>query len=88
MEIIMRSRFENNLKLFEPGAQGEHKISRGFLPTPTWSAHWIADEEFRIPVKDFLQREQKAMLNHIKILEESSPYHTEKKPPIAEHFPL
>ncbi|MGI9211867.1 MAG: GNAT family N-acetyltransferase, partial [Methylococcaceae bacterium] len=32
---------EAGLHRFEPGAQGEHKISRGFLPTPTWSAHWI-----------------------------------------------
>ncbi len=76
----------HKLKLFEPGAQGEHKISRGFLPTPTWSAHWIADKQFGIAVNDFLQREQRAMRQHIQILNESSPYHAEKMPPLAEHY--
>jgi hypothetical protein len=37
---------EQGLERFEPGAQGEHKVARGFLPTRTWSAHWIADEAF------------------------------------------
>jgi predicted N-acyltransferase len=38
---------ERGLARFEPGAQGEHKIPRGFLPTPTLSAHWLADPRFR-----------------------------------------
>ena len=33
-------------QLFEPGTQGEHKISRGFVPVDTWSAHWLARPEF------------------------------------------
>ncbi len=40
----------NGLTRFDPGAQGEHKVSRGFLPTPTWSAHWIADPRFRAAI--------------------------------------
>ena len=36
----------NGLKRFEPGAQGEHKIGRGFVPTPTWSAHYLENKDF------------------------------------------
>jgi len=64
------------LQVFEPGAQGEHKIWRGFLPTKTQSAHWIADANFKPAIKDFLQHESIAMENHGKLLSESSPYKT------------
>jgi len=64
----------NQLKIFEPGAQGEHKIWRGFLPTKTQSAHWIAHDGFKTAIHDFLQHEAKAMENHGKLLLESSPY--------------
>ena len=64
----------NHLKVFEPGAQGEHKIWRGFLPTKTQSAHWIANDEFKLAIKDFLQRETIAMKHHGELLLESSPY--------------
>lgn len=47
----------NGLGTFNPGTQGEHKLARGFEPTPTWSAHWIADPRFREPVADYLRRE-------------------------------
>ena len=63
-----------NLKSFEPGAQGEHKIWRGFLPTKTQSAHWIANHDFKVAIQDFLQRETTAMGHHGKLLLESSPY--------------
>lgn len=43
---------------FDPGAQGEHKLSRGFLPTRTWSAHWIAHPDFRDAIEKFLQQER------------------------------
>jgi len=65
---------ENGLSRFDPGAQGEHKISRGFLPTPTWSAHWIADLEFRAAIKDFLNRETTGMKHYINELEGHSPF--------------
>lgn len=65
---------EHGLKRFEAGAQGEHKISRGFLPTPTYSAHWIAHEGFRNAIEDFLTREKIVMERHMQELAEHSPY--------------
>lgn len=64
------------LQVFEPGAQGEHKIWRGFLPTKTYSAHWIADDQFRVAIEDFLHREAAAMEKHGQFLLQSSPYKT------------
>lgn len=62
------------LKLFEPGAQGEHKITRGFVPTATWSAHWIADERFRTAIADYVQREARAVSDYADTLNEHVPY--------------
>ena len=55
----------NGLQHFDPGAQGEHKIQRGFAPIKTFSYHWIADTAFRNAIDDFLQREQHAIEQHI-----------------------
>lgn len=65
---------ERGLQRFEPGAQGEHKVSRGFLPTPTWSAHWLAHPGFSAAVADFLQRETAGMAEYMAELNEHSPY--------------
>lgn len=65
---------EQGLARFEPGAQGEHKIWRGFLPTLTRSQHWISDERFRAAINDFLNQETPVMLNYYANLSESSPY--------------
>jgi len=65
------------LQHFEPGAQGEHKISRGFEPTRTWSAHWIAHPQFRQVIADHLAREQRAMEDHIGTLNEHLPFKDE-----------
>jgi len=65
---------ENGLRRFEPGAQGEHKISRGFMPTPTYSAHWLSHPEFRSAIDDFLGREKRAMEDYIDTLHTHSPY--------------
>jgi len=65
---------DNRLHLFEPGAQGEHKISRGFLPTLTWSAHWIADPHFRQAIARFLTREHELMLDYRDAMQRCSPY--------------
>jgi len=46
------------LARFDPGAQGEHKIQRGFRPVTTWSNHWIADPRLAEAVGDFTRREQ------------------------------
>lgn len=64
----------NQLAIFEPGAQGEHKIWRGFLPVKTRSAHWISHAGFRQAIQDFLHREAVAMEHHGELLLESSPY--------------
>jgi predicted N-acyltransferase len=59
---------KHGLGVFQPGAQGEHKISRGFLPTPTWSAHWIANDQFRELIARFLEHETGAMQEYIEEL--------------------
>ncbi len=66
----------NGLKVFEPGAQGEHKIARGFLPTMTHSFHYIRDARFRAAVADALQREAEGLLDYREELLEHSPYVT------------
>ena len=65
---------ENKLTSFEPGAQGEHKISRGFLPTKTWSAHWIADSRFELAIRDFCKHEEDLMHQECEELMSLSPY--------------
>ncbi len=65
---------QNGLSLFQPGAQGEHKISRGFLPTPTWSAHWIANAKFRELIARFLDHETQAMHEYMAELDQRSPF--------------
>lgn len=55
---------EHGLARFEPGAQGEHKLARGFEPVPTWSAYWIADPRMRGIVANFLAREGEAMQDY------------------------
>lgn len=49
---------ERGLQRFEPGTQGEHKVSRGFSPTLTWSAHRIVEPRFRAAIADYLAREK------------------------------
>jgi len=64
----------HKLALFEPGAQGEHKISRGFLPAYTWSAHWIVDERFRVAIELYLLQEHELMVDYHDNLLHTSPY--------------
>jgi hypothetical protein len=52
---------ERGLKYFDPGAQGEHKIPRGFRPTLTYSQHWIAHPGFREAIRHFLAEESDAV---------------------------
>ena len=49
--------FEHDIVRFEPGAQGEHKLARGFLPTRVYSAHYIQDLRFRRAIADALADE-------------------------------
>jgi predicted N-acyltransferase len=48
---------ERGISRFEPGTQGEHKVSRGFVPSRTLSQHWIVDARFRTAIGDYLRRE-------------------------------
>ena len=52
---------ERGIARFEPGTQGEHKVSRGFEPAITWSGHYIADLQFRAAIADYLRREGEAV---------------------------
>ncbi|HEY9199968.1 MAG TPA: GNAT family N-acetyltransferase [Gammaproteobacteria bacterium] len=65
---------EHGLKTFEPGAQGEHKIARGFLPVKTRSAHWVANAQFSQLLEDHLQREAAALEGYGEELWQASPY--------------
>ena len=64
----------HGLARFEGGAQGEHKMARGLLPTPTWSAHWIADRRFAAAIEDFLERETAAVAGYLGELEAHTPF--------------
>jgi len=62
------------LSRVEAGAQGPHKLARGYQPVPTFSAHFIADPGFRKAVAQFLARERPAVAHEIGALEEMGPY--------------
>jgi predicted N-acyltransferase len=64
----------HKLARVEAGAQGEHKIQRGYLPVATHSAHWIAERSFRAAVADFLERERRVIRQEIAGLAEFSPF--------------
>ena len=64
----------NGLKRVEAGAQGEHKLSRGYRPVPTWSAHFIADPNFREAVAEYLEAERRAVENEIDYLGGLTPF--------------
>ena len=62
------------LATVEAGAQGEHKLARGYLPTPTWSLHWMRDEGFANAVADYLQAERDAIDHEIDVLTDYGPF--------------
>lgn len=62
------------LRAFEPGAQGEHKIARGFLPTFVHSRHWIADPRFRDALRGWCGEESAAVHRHADALHARSPF--------------
>jgi len=64
----------HGLPRVEAGAQGEHKLARGYEPVPTYSAHYIANGGFRSAVADFLERETQAMEREIEFLGEMGPF--------------
>ncbi len=65
------------LQSFEPGAQGEHKIARGFLPVRTHSRHWFAHPGFRLAIADYLKRETQHLERYREAVMRHSPYRVE-----------
>ena len=65
---------DHGLARVEAGAQGKHKIQRGYLPVATYSTHWIKDDAFRAAIADFLKRETHAVEQERAALAEYSPF--------------
>jgi predicted N-acyltransferase len=67
----------HGLQTVEAGAQGEHKLARGYRPTTTYSAHWIADSGFRKAVADYLAHERHQVARDQEALAEYLPFREE-----------
>lgn len=65
---------QQGLQVFEPGAQGEHKVARGFIPTLTRSSHWLTDERFRPAIRRHTLLEQRGVADYMQAIQEHSPY--------------
>jgi predicted N-acyltransferase len=74
---------ERGLSTFEPGTQGEHKISRGFTPVSTWSAHWLAHPEFLAVIGDYLDEETRHIDRYMRAVDAHSPYRRDDTDPSA-----
>ena len=70
---------ENNILNVEAGAQGPHKLSRGYLPKKTYSMHWISNQEFRNALESYLSHEKKIISENIKIYDKYSPFKKNKR---------
>jgi predicted N-acyltransferase len=71
---------EHGLARVEAGAQGTHKIQRGYLPSETYSAHWIRNRDFADAVEHFLGRERQAIRAEMAELAELSPFRKDGDP--------
>ena len=71
---------ELGLQRFEAGAQGEYKMSRGLLPTPTHSSHWIAHPDFRRAIGQAVDEENSDISQFVDFLGEHSPYNQRRSP--------
>jgi predicted N-acyltransferase len=69
---------EHGLARVEGGAQGEHKIARGYMPATTYSAHWIADPGLRRAIARYLEDERRAVAAHGEALAELGPYRRDR----------
>jgi hypothetical protein len=65
---------EKGISRFESGAQGEHKVARGFAPATTWSMHWIVDPRFRAAIAEYLQREGEDREDYARFIDAHVPY--------------
>ncbi|MEM9779529.1 MAG: GNAT family N-acetyltransferase [Pseudomonadota bacterium] len=64
----------HGLQTVEAGAQGAHKLARGYLPTPTYSLHWMADEGFANAVEQYLKAERESVDEEIEVLTSYGPF--------------
>ncbi|SEK29674.1 GNAT family N-acetyltransferase [Nitrosovibrio tenuis] len=64
----------HRISLFEGGAQGEHKLARGFLPVRTWSAHWLAHPQLAAAIGNYLQTEAQHLDHYVDELNDSIPF--------------
>ena len=64
----------NQLRCVEAGAQGSHKIARGYMPKPTYSVHWVHDPRLRDAVESFLSQERRVVQEDIEYIETRTPY--------------
>ncbi|MFZ1344427.1 GNAT family N-acetyltransferase [Thiothrix eikelboomii] len=64
----------HRLQVFEPGAQGEHKVARGFIPTLTRSSHWLAHAGFQQAVRQHTMYEQRSVAEYMQTIAEHLPY--------------
>jgi predicted N-acyltransferase len=71
---------QQGLKRFDPGAQGEHKIQRGFTPIKTYSNHWLANAEFSDAIGNFLQVEAREVEDYIQDASQLLPFKAETQP--------
>ncbi len=71
---------ERGIPLFEAGAQGDHKLLRGFAPSPTYSSHWIRDPGLDRAVRDHLRREAVEVATRMKELARLGPYRRDGAP--------
>ena len=65
---------KRGLSRVEAGAQGEHKLARGYVPSRTYSVHWIANSSFREAVAEYLERERQHVDRDIEVLGEYAPF--------------
>ncbi|MDH3304512.1 MAG: GNAT family N-acetyltransferase [Gammaproteobacteria bacterium] len=66
-------------QVFEPGTQGEHKISRGFSPETTWSAHWLAHPEFADAISRYLDEEARHVESYMDAVASRTPYKSHRE---------
>ncbi len=69
----------HGLKHVEAGAQGEHKIQRGYLPVETYSAHWIAEPGFRDAVARYLEQERRQVKAEMSLLADYGPFRKDSR---------
>jgi uncharacterized protein len=65
---------KNKLKKVEAGAQGDHKLARGYVPLITKSAHWIANPSFKDAINNYLAQERKSVEREVEYLQNFTPF--------------